>query len=155
MESTTPAPRQWDTRRREKARRMAAASHLADGPVLDSGRIVDALQLLLASGDRARATHDATVLSTALHWRAVTDWDPHPKVSVPGDRGTHHPSTFGWAIPYIAAVRAGDLPLLDRLLKDHRYNGNFHGYDPAAWDARTRAHFGVHAALTYPTWLGQ
>jgi malonate decarboxylase alpha subunit len=50
MESNTP--RQWDTRRREKARRMAAASHLADGPVLDSARIVDALELLLAGGDR-------------------------------------------------------------------------------------------------------
>lgn len=52
MESNTPAPRQWDTRRREKARRMAAASHLADGPVLAPERIVEALQLLLASGDR-------------------------------------------------------------------------------------------------------
>ncbi|SDD36311.1 malonate decarboxylase alpha subunit [Massilia sp. PDC64] len=52
MESTMPAARQWDTRRREKARRMAAASHLADGPVLDSARIVDALELLLAGGDR-------------------------------------------------------------------------------------------------------
>jgi len=50
MESTTP--RRWDTRRQEKARRMAAASHLADGPVLDSARIVDALELLLAGGDR-------------------------------------------------------------------------------------------------------
>jgi malonate decarboxylase alpha subunit len=50
MESNTP--RQWDTRRREKARRMAAASHLADGPVLEPERIVEALQLLLASGDR-------------------------------------------------------------------------------------------------------
>jgi malonate decarboxylase alpha subunit len=52
MESNTPAARQWDTRRREKARRMAAASHLADGPVLDSARIVAALELLLAGGDR-------------------------------------------------------------------------------------------------------
>jgi malonate decarboxylase alpha subunit len=50
MESNTP--RRWDTRRQEKARRMAAASHLADGPVLDSARIVDALELLLAGGDR-------------------------------------------------------------------------------------------------------
>ncbi len=50
MESTTP--RRWDTRRQEKARRVAAASHLADGPVLDSARIVDALELLLAGGDR-------------------------------------------------------------------------------------------------------
>ncbi|MCS0633273.1 malonate decarboxylase subunit alpha [Telluria mixta] len=52
MESNTRTTRQWDTRRREKARRMAAASHLADGPVLDSARIVDALELLLAGGDR-------------------------------------------------------------------------------------------------------
>lgn len=52
MESNTATTRQWDTRRREKARRMAAASHLADGPVLDSARIVDALELLLAGGDR-------------------------------------------------------------------------------------------------------
>jgi malonate decarboxylase alpha subunit len=52
MESNTPAARRWDTRRQEKARRMAAASHLADGPVLDSARIVDALELLLAGGDR-------------------------------------------------------------------------------------------------------
>jgi malonate decarboxylase alpha subunit len=50
MESNTP--RRWDTRRQDKARRMAAASHLADGPVLDSARIVDALELLLAGGDR-------------------------------------------------------------------------------------------------------
>ena len=50
MESNTP--RRWDTRRQEKARRVAAASHLADGPVLDSARIVDALELLLAGGDR-------------------------------------------------------------------------------------------------------
>jgi malonate decarboxylase alpha subunit len=52
MESNTPSARRWDTRRQEKARRMAAASHLADGPVLDGARIVDALELLLAGGDR-------------------------------------------------------------------------------------------------------
>ncbi|MRV73865.1 malonate decarboxylase subunit alpha [Duganella sp. FT92W] len=53
----TPPPaaapaRRWDTRRTEKQRRLAAVAHLCDGPVLDSERIVEALQLLVASGDR-------------------------------------------------------------------------------------------------------
>jgi hypothetical protein len=104
--------------------------------------------------DGTRATHDAAVLSGALHWPAVTAWDPHPKVSEPGDGGTHHPSTFGWAIPYIAAARAGDLPRLDRLLKDEQYNGTFHVVDPAAWDRQSRSRYGVHGTVPYPTWLG-
>jgi malonate decarboxylase alpha subunit len=49
--ATAPA-RRWDTRRQEKQRRLAAVAHLSDGPVLDSGRIVEALQQLVASGDR-------------------------------------------------------------------------------------------------------
>lgn len=80
--------------------------------------------------DHARAAHDATVLSGALRWRAVTAWDPHPRVSVPGDSGTTHPSTFGWAIPYIAAVKADDPARLDQLLADQRYAGQFYTYIP-------------------------
>jgi hypothetical protein len=105
------------------------------------------------TGDRSRAAQDAAVLGGALRWPAVTAWDPHPKVSEPGDGGTHHPSTFGWAIPYIQAVQAGDLARLDRLLKDEQYNGTFHVVDPAAWDIRTRIHFGVPGRLAYPSWL--
>jgi malonate decarboxylase alpha subunit len=45
-------PRQWDTRRREKRRRIAAVAHLAEGAVLQSGRIVEALERLVVSGDR-------------------------------------------------------------------------------------------------------
>ena len=67
-------------------------------------------------GDAARAEHDAAVLAGALHWRAVTAWDPHPSTAVPGDMGTTHPSQFGWAIPFIAAVRGGDVRRVDRLL---------------------------------------
>jgi hypothetical protein len=70
----------------------------------------------MRNGDRVRAAHDAAVLAGALHWSAVRAWDPHPSTSVPGDMGTTHPSQFGWAIPYIRAARAGDLPRLDRLM---------------------------------------
>ncbi|QGZ42343.1 malonate decarboxylase alpha subunit [Pseudoduganella flava] len=45
-------PRQWDTRRQEKRRRLDAVRHLCDGRVLGTGAIVEALQLLVASGDR-------------------------------------------------------------------------------------------------------
>ncbi|QBE66591.1 malonate decarboxylase subunit alpha [Pseudoduganella lutea] len=45
-------PRQWDTRRQEKRRRIDAVRHLSDGRVLGTDAIVDALQLLVASGDR-------------------------------------------------------------------------------------------------------
>jgi malonate decarboxylase alpha subunit len=52
MESTDPAPRRWDTRRQEKQRRMQAVRHLADGPVLQPGRLAEALESLVVSGDR-------------------------------------------------------------------------------------------------------
>ncbi len=55
MNSTPPrqwAPKQWDTRRQEKRRRIDSVRHLCDGRVLGTGDIVDALQLLVASGDR-------------------------------------------------------------------------------------------------------
>jgi hypothetical protein len=105
----------------------------------------------MLSHDRTRAAHDAAVLSGALHWRAVTAWDPHPSISVRGDDGTTHPSTFGWAIPYIAAVRAGDLAKLDRLLTNELYEGNFLVYDPVlnAWQRRTRGPL----PASYLAWL--
>ncbi|WP_156369660.1 malonate decarboxylase subunit alpha [Duganella sp. Leaf126] len=45
-------PRQWDTRRQEKRRRLDAVRHLSDGPIIGTDAIVDALALLIASGDR-------------------------------------------------------------------------------------------------------
>ena len=85
--------------------------------------------------DTSRASHDAAVLAGALHWSAVRAWDPHPSMTVPGDSGSAHPSEFGWAIPYIAAARAGNLPRLDRLLADDYFNAAFMESDPGvdAW----------------------
>jgi hypothetical protein len=117
------------------------------------------------TGDRARASHDAAVLAGALRWSAVTAWDTHPRVSVPGDMGSVAPSKFGWAIPYIAAVRAGDLAEVDQLLSgDYRsgredYYGNFllytPGYDPPLpgtkdnWVLQTGARMGPRSYLHY------
>jgi malonate decarboxylase alpha subunit len=52
MEIDNPVPRQWDTRRQEKQRRIQAVRHLADGPVLRPERLVEALESLVVSGDR-------------------------------------------------------------------------------------------------------
>ncbi|MGN6870878.1 MAG: hypothetical protein ACTHMY_20995 [Solirubrobacteraceae bacterium] len=87
-------------------------------------------RVAMRGGDRVRAAHDAAVLAGALHWRAVTAWDPHPSTSVPGDAGSTHPSQFGWAIPYIAAIRAGEEPRLDLLLTNLRFAAAFFESDP-------------------------
>ena len=46
------ARRSWTTRRAEKARRLNQVAHLTQGRVLSSERIIEALTLLLAPGDR-------------------------------------------------------------------------------------------------------
>jgi malonate decarboxylase alpha subunit len=51
MESVAQ-PKRWDTRRTEKKRRIEQVRHLADGPVLQAGDIVQALEALIAPGDR-------------------------------------------------------------------------------------------------------
>ena len=77
------------------------------------------------TGRRAAAARDARVISGALDWKAVRAWDPHPSTSVPGDMGQTHPSQFGWMIPFIRAVGAGDLASVDRLILSTRYGGPF------------------------------
>jgi malonate decarboxylase alpha subunit len=52
MESNNLGPRRWDTRRQEKHRRVAEVRHLADGAVLRTDRLVEALEKLVVSGDR-------------------------------------------------------------------------------------------------------
>ena len=80
----------------------------------------------MMTGRQAVAARDARVISGALGWKAVTDWDPHPSMSVPGDMGSTHPSTFGWMIPFIQAVRAGDLARVNQaIVNDSRYGGQF------------------------------
>lgn len=49
---TAPAPRQWNTRALEKARRLKAIEGWLDNGVLKAERIVDALETLIQSGDR-------------------------------------------------------------------------------------------------------
>lgn len=52
MTTTISPPPQWSRRRAEKARRLDQVRSLADGVVLPSERIVEALELLIAPGDR-------------------------------------------------------------------------------------------------------
>lgn len=80
----------------------------------------------MMTGGQVAAAHDARVISEALRWNAVAAWDPHPSMSVPGDTGTSHPSMFGWMIPFIQAVRTGDLAHVDEaIVSDARYGGQF------------------------------
>jgi len=50
--STQEQPRVWDRRRTEKKRRIALMDGLADGKVLPTGRITEALEALIGCGDR-------------------------------------------------------------------------------------------------------
>jgi malonate decarboxylase alpha subunit len=47
-----PVTRSWSTRHAEKKRRMEAVRSWMDGPILQADRILDALHLLIQSGDR-------------------------------------------------------------------------------------------------------
>ena len=51
MNNSSKPPRQWDTRR-FSWRRLDSVRHLSDGPIIGTDAIVDALSLLIASGDR-------------------------------------------------------------------------------------------------------
>ncbi|WP_285960513.1 malonate decarboxylase subunit alpha [Pseudomonas tohonis] len=52
MTTTPTSPPQWSRRRAEKQRRLDRVRHLADGAVLPGERIVEALEALIAPGDR-------------------------------------------------------------------------------------------------------
>ncbi|RYZ21458.1 MAG: malonate decarboxylase subunit alpha, partial [Chitinophagaceae bacterium] len=52
MTTRTSPPPQWSRRRSEKQRRLEQVRDLADGVVLPSERIVEALERLIAPGDR-------------------------------------------------------------------------------------------------------
>ncbi|MDH1729129.1 malonate decarboxylase subunit alpha [Pseudomonas chengduensis] len=52
MTTTISPPPQWSRRRAEKARRLDQVRNLADGVVLPSDKIVAALEVLIAPGDR-------------------------------------------------------------------------------------------------------
>jgi malonate decarboxylase alpha subunit len=52
MNSSDPKPRQWNTRAQEKARRLKLIEPWLDDGFLKAERIVDALEALIAPGDR-------------------------------------------------------------------------------------------------------
>jgi hypothetical protein len=68
------------------------------------------------AGDAGAAGRAAQVISEAIAWKAVTDEDPHPDPSVPGDGGFMQYTLFGWMVPYRDAVLAGDRARVDQLL---------------------------------------
>jgi hypothetical protein len=67
-------------------------------------------------GDSDAAALAVRMISAAPGWKAVTDEDPHPDASVPGDDGSTQYSLFGWMLPYRDAVLAGDRQGVERLL---------------------------------------
>jgi hypothetical protein len=99
----------------------------------------------MLTGRQAAAARDARVISGALGWKAVTAWDPHPSTSVPGDGGTTHPSTFGWMIPFIEAVRGRDPARVTRIILSDRYGGPFASSVPVS----VRLNLAGRALLTY------
>jgi malonate decarboxylase alpha subunit len=106
------APRRWDTRRQEKQRRLAAVRHLADGPVLRSDRLVEALEQLVVSGDRVVLEGNNQKQADFLA-RALVQADPDrvnglhmimPSVSLPEhldlfERGIANKLDFAFAGP--------------------------------------------------------
>ncbi|MGD0166261.1 MAG: hypothetical protein ABSC51_03105 [Gaiellaceae bacterium] len=85
------------------------------------------------AGDTAAAGRAAQVISEAPSWEAVTDEDPHPDPTVPGDGGFIHSTVFGWMLPYRDAVLAGDRAHVEHLLATHAYGGTCQIND---WDWR-------------------
>jgi hypothetical protein len=80
----------------------------------------------MMAGQQAAGASDARVISEASSWSAVTAWDPHPSMSVPGDMGTTHPSPFGWTIPFTKAVSARDLAGVNQaIVNDAKDGGQF------------------------------
>ena len=89
------------------------------------------------NGDAAAAGDAAQMISEAPGWKAVTDEDPHPSASVPGDGGSTY-SLFGWMLPYRDAVMAGDRAAVERLLSTG-YGDKCLTSDPG-WMAQFAAH---------------
>lgn len=78
------------------------------------------------AGRAVAAARDARVIAAVLHWPAIRAEDPHPRLSVPGDMGSTHPSPFGWMIPVIRAVATGRVIRVDQaIVRDGRYGGQF------------------------------
>jgi malonate decarboxylase alpha subunit len=73
--AAAPPRRSWTTRRDEKQRRVNAAAHLAADKIFDSAKIVEALQILIQSGDRVALEGDNQKQADFLS-RALVQADP-------------------------------------------------------------------------------
>jgi len=101
-------------------------------------------------GQETVAAHAARVISGALAWKAVRDWDPHPSLVVPGDMGTTHPSMFGWMIPFIRAVRTGELARVDAaIVDDAQLGGQFALWTDTGMGVDLRRNLVGRPLLTY------
>jgi len=90
------------------------------------------------AGDAEGAAQAAQVIAQAPSWKAVTDEDPHPNPSAPGDEGSKRPTLFGWMLPYRDAVVAGDRARVEQLLAT-AYGSWSYTSDPP-WNAQLDAH---------------
>jgi hypothetical protein len=90
------------------------------------------------AGDARAAGRAAQMISEATGWKAVTDEDPHPDPSVPGDGGFMQYTLFGWMLPYRDAVLVGDRARVEHLLAT--------GYGDKCWtsDPDWRAELAAH-----------
>jgi hypothetical protein len=80
----------------------------------------------MMTGRAAAAARDARVISGALRWEAIKAEDPHPRLSVPGDMGSTHPSEFGWMIPITQAIATGEVARVNHaIIRDGSYGGQF------------------------------
>jgi len=89
-------------------------------------------------GDAGAASRAAQMVSAAPTWKAVTDEDPHPDASVPGDGGSTQYTLFGWMLPYRNAVLADDRGRVEQLLANG-YGDKCSTSDPD-WRAQLAAH---------------
>jgi hypothetical protein len=90
------------------------------------------------ASDVGTAARAAQMVSEATGWKAVTDEDPHPNPSVPGDGGSTQFTLFGWMLPYQDAVLAGDRARVEHLLA-FGYGDKCSTSDPD-WRAQLAAH---------------
>jgi hypothetical protein len=88
--------------------------------------------------DTAAAARAKAVIAAAPGWKAVTDEDPHPDASVPGDDGSIQYSLFGWMLPYRAAVLDGDRGAVEHLLATAY--GSKCGVSDPDWRAELASH---------------
>ena len=90
------------------------------------------------AGDVSTQARAAQMISAAPTWKPVTDEDPNPDPSVPGDDGSTQYTLFGWMLPYRDAVLAGDRARVEQLLAT--------GYGDKCWtsDPDWRAQMAAH-----------